>query len=100
MFFFFGEERYKPGTVCLVISSRRDEGKKVVIDKVNGNFAWCYDNRPVKHRINRRGERVVEFDPACVLSGYSLEDLVITSDIPLQDDGWGAKYRRERLIIR
>jgi hypothetical protein len=98
MFFFFGDERYKPGTVCRVISGR-SEGKKVVIHQVLSESIWCYDNRPVTHRINRRGERVIEFDPACVMSPYSISELEITNDIPVQEDGWGAKYRRERLSI-
>lgn len=97
MFFFFDNEGYKPGTVCRV--SGRSEGKKVVIHQVLSGSIWCYDNRPVTHRINRNGERVIEFDPACVMSPYSIKDLVITNDIPVQEDGWGAKYRRERLSL-
>lgn len=99
-FFIFDNEWYKPGTVCLVTSSR-NEGKKVVIDKVHSDSRfWCYDNRPVTHRINRSGQRVIDFDPACVTSSYGIDELEITNDIPLQSDGWGAKYRRERLMIR
>ncbi|MNO15497.1 hypothetical protein D3C76_51630 [compost metagenome] len=100
MFFFFGTDRYKPGTVCRVTSVRRGIDKKVVIHQVLGESFWCYDNRPVTHRINRSGKRIIDFDPACVLTPYNVDELEVTNDIPLQDDGWGAKYRRERLIIR
>ena len=91
----------EPGTVCrakcrLGISP----DKMVVVDKKAGEDSyWAYDNRPVRYRINRKGVRVVESDPACIQTIYSAEYLEPTNDIPLQEDGWGAKYRRERLWL-
>lgn len=101
-FFFFEEdrERYKPGTVCRVIGDERKEGMEVVIHQVysrpNGLSLWCYENKPVRYRINQRGEKVIDFDPACVMSPYSPENLELTEEIPVQDGGWGARYRHGR----
>lgn len=99
-FFFLDESRLKPGTVCRVLG--RDEGKTVVVHKVyslpDGLSLWCYENRPVRYRINRSGDKVVDFDPACILSPYRIEDLVITDEVPVQDGGWGASYRRGRRL--
>ncbi|WP_144940155.1 hypothetical protein [Paenibacillus sp. 32O-W] len=94
-FFFFDDDRvkYQPGTVCRVVG--RDEGKTVVIHQISEDTLWCYENRPVRHRINRQGVKVIDFDPACILSPYGYDVLEITNEIPLQTDGWGAKYRRQ-----
>ncbi|MOA48737.1 hypothetical protein D3C78_1715230 [compost metagenome] len=75
--------------------SGRDEGKKVVVHQIVGNALWCYENRPVKYRINRNGDKVIEFDPACVMSPYSPNNLEITNEVPVQTDGWGESYRRK-----
>jgi hypothetical protein len=95
MFFFF-EQAFKPGVVCRVIGGS-DEGKMVVVHQIFENMLWCYDNRPVTHRINRKGQKVIDFDPACVLSPYSPGQLEVTNDIPLQQSGWGERYRRARM---
>ncbi|GBF73077.1 hypothetical protein PA598K_01362 [Paenibacillus sp. 598K] len=101
-FFFFEEEAIKPGTVCRVkCRFGISPDKLVVVDKqAGGDSYWAYDNRPVRYRINRKGVRVVESDPACIQTIYSAEDLEPTNEIPLQEDGWGAKYRRARLCIK
>ncbi|MGF6356143.1 hypothetical protein ABIE27_004058 [Paenibacillus sp. 4624] len=96
MFFFFFE--IKRGTVCRVISGR-DEGKLVVAHQVHFEMLWCYENKPVKYRINRKGEQVIEFDPACVTMPYSPDELEVTNEIPLQDGGWGLTYRRSRMWL-
>ncbi|KEQ25556.1 hypothetical protein ET33_02210 [Paenibacillus tyrfis] len=72
------------------------EGKQVVVHQITDGALWCYENKPVRYRVNKRGDRVIDFDPACILSPYSPENLIVTDDIPLQDGGWGAKYRHER----
>lgn len=96
LFFFDG---FKRGMVCRVVHSRHgDDGKKVVIHQINGDMFWCYENRPVSYRTNRKGEKVIDFDPACFLTPYSSDALETTNDIPLQTDGWGAVYRRNRMI--
>ncbi|MGG1673300.1 hypothetical protein ACIFOE_22215 [Paenibacillus sp. NRS-1783] len=82
--------------VCRVQDGRH-EGKTVVVHQIIHRMIWCYDNRPVKYRINRKGEKVIEFDPACILSLYSPESLEVTNEIPLQDGGWGASYRHARM---
>lgn len=96
-FLFFYFEEFQPGMVCR-LKRGMDKGKMVVVHKVQEDMLWCYDNRPVKYRTNRRGEKVVEFDPACVMSPYSADNLEITNEIPLQDGGWGASYRRARMF--
>lgn len=95
-FFFFNDQEYKPGMVCRVVRGW-EKDKKVVIHQVrshpDGLSLWCYENKPVTYRINGKGNKVIEFDPACVMSPYSPSDLEITAEVPLQTDGWGAMYR-------
>ncbi|RXZ84610.1 hypothetical protein EBB07_00920 [Paenibacillaceae bacterium] len=99
-FFFFEIEEIQPGTVCRVKEGvwRRTPGLLVVVEnKAGENSYWAYENRPVRHRINRKGDRVLDFDPACCQTIYSHDDLEVTNEIPLQVDGWGAEYRWKRL---
>lgn len=79
--------------VCRVVRGR-DEGKKVVIHQIHEEMLWCYDNRHVEYRTNRNGDKVIDFDPACVMSPYSPENLEITDEVPVQDGCWGALYCR------
>ncbi len=72
----------------------------IVVHQVTSDMLWCYDNKPVKYKTNRNGDKVIEFDPACFMSPYSAEDLEITNDIPLQDGGWGATYRNSKCRLR
>lgn len=95
MFFFF--EQFKPGVVCNVISGR-NIGEQVVIHQIFEGILWCYDNRPVTFRTNRKGDRIVDFDPACVTSCYSAEQLEITNEIPVQKEGWGVRHYYNRMI--
>lgn len=97
-FIFFFYDEFKRGMVCRVTRGR-DEGKRVVVDKVEQETLWCYENKPVTHRVNGKGVRVIDFDPACVLTPYSPKNLEITSEIPVQTDGWGASYRSSRLWL-
>jgi len=91
-FFFFTDHIFKPGDVCRVSTGFYIE-KMVVVHQVSKEIIWCYENRPVKYKINRKGERVIDFDPACVMSPYTPESLEITNEVPLQTGGWGARYR-------
>lgn len=101
MFFFFffdsAKELFKPGTVCR-IKGQKDNEPSVVVHQVytlpDGISLWCYQNRPVTYKLNRKKQKVIDFDPACIMSPYSPEDLIITNEPVLQDGGWGASYRR------
>lgn len=95
MIFFFYSKEFEPGTVCHVLNGYRNAGKSVVVHQVQEGMLWCYENRPVTYRVNRKGERVIDYDPACVTTPYSPDELEITKDIPFQNDGWGAAYRRK-----
>lgn len=35
----------------------------------------AYEDKPVRYRINRRGDRVVDFDPTCIRTFYSVDQL-------------------------
>lgn len=97
VFLFFYFEEFKPGIVCR-LKNGIDKGKMVVVQQIQDDMLWCYDNRPVKYRTNRKGQKVIDFDPACVTAPYSPSSLEITNEIPLQDGGWGASYRKARMF--
>ncbi|HGB4080469.1 TPA: protein klcB [Salmonella enterica subsp. enterica serovar 16:l,v:-] len=52
---------------------------KIVTIYDTGNVE-AYEDKPVRHRINRRGVQVVEFDPTCVRSFYSVDQLQLLDD--------------------
>lgn len=70
-----------------------------MVDKVDEDMLWCYENKPVTRRLNSRGKSVIDVDPACFTTLYKREMLDITNEIPKQDDGWGAEYRNKRLRV-
>lgn len=47
---------------------------KIVTIYDTGNVQ-AYEDKPVRYRINRRGDRVVDFDPTCIRSFYSVDQL-------------------------
>ncbi|KUP24903.1 hypothetical protein AWJ19_03175 [Paenibacillus sp. DMB5] len=101
MFFFFAETaQFRRGLVCRVTTGSSTD-KMVVVQHVSVSDGettlWCYENKPVTRRINHKGISVIDFDPACVTSPFSPRFLEITDELPLQNDGWGARYRREAL---
>ncbi|MEK3824447.1 hypothetical protein [Paenibacillus sp. FSL K6-1558] len=96
-FLFFYFEEFKPGMVCRVVGS--PDNKMVVVHKVFEDMLWCYDNRPVEYKLNSKKQRVIAFDPACVMSPYPASCLEITPLIPMQEDGWGASYRHKRMWL-
>lgn len=94
MFYFFFGPEIKSGQLCEFV--RNDPrhctmpklfpnriGKRVVVDKVTGEWLWCFDDKRVTYKTNRRGQTVIEFDPRCVTSPYHAEDLIAVSGIPL-----------------
>lgn len=52
---------------------------KIVTIYDTGNVQ-AYEDKPVRYRFNRRGNRVVDFDPTCIRSFYSVDQLKIIDD--------------------
>ncbi|GIO33104.1 hypothetical protein J2TS6_42450 [Paenibacillus albilobatus] len=97
MFFFF--EQFKRGQVCEIAKNDpRHEtmpnlfpdriGERVVIDKIDGDYLWCYDDVPVKYRINRNGKKTIDSDPRCVTSLYHYSQLKRIEAIPRSKISW------------
>jgi hypothetical protein len=36
---------------------------------------WAHDDKPPRFRINRNGRRVTDYDPRCIQTIYSFEQL-------------------------
>ena len=77
---------FRPGARCEVVSVhhhvfKKEIGKKVIITKVSHDTrqVWAHDDRPARYRTNRNGRRVTEYDPRCVESCYSFDQLRILS---------------------
>jgi len=77
---------FRPGARCEVVSVhhhvfKKEIGKKVIITKVSHDTrqVWARDDRPARYRTNRNGRRVTEYDPRCVESCYSFDQLRILS---------------------
>jgi len=71
-----------PGSRCQIVSVHHRcfsylLGRVVVVVKVNPEFnsVWAHDDKPLTYRTNKHGRRVVDHDPRCVQSLYSLEEL-------------------------
>lgn len=88
--FFFGNSEFKKGQLCEIIQNDprhytmpklfKDRiGEQVIISAVqdNSHFVWAYEAKPIRYRINRLGNRVVDFDPRCVTTPYNKDDLLI-----------------------
>lgn len=60
-------------------------GRVVVVVKVNPEFnsVWAHDDKPVTYRTNRAGRRVIDHDPRCIQSIYSLDQLRLLPAGPL-----------------
>ena len=43
-------------------------------------YVQAYEDKPPRYRINRRGVRVVEFDPTCIRSFYHVDHLKLLDD--------------------
>lgn len=74
--------RFELGQRCQIISVHhpvfeKDIGKFVIITKLfsNSSLVWAHDDAPVQYRINRNGQRVVQYDPRSVHSIYCVEQL-------------------------
>jgi hypothetical protein len=54
-------------------------GSRVVITKVCPDTfqVWAHDDKPVRYRINKQGRQVIDYDPKCVQSLYSFDQLKV-----------------------
>jgi hypothetical protein len=57
---------------------------KIVTIYDSGNVE-AHEDKPVSYRLNRRGVRVVEFDPTCVRSFYSIDQLKLLDECKTGD---------------
>jgi hypothetical protein len=59
-----------------------ENGKIVIVSRFSSdpNMVWAYEDKPARYRKNRAGRRVMDFDPRCIESPYSLDELRIVAD--------------------
>jgi hypothetical protein len=73
---------FRPGQRCEIISVHHaafssDIGCKIIITRVSPDTrqVWAHDDKPPRFRINRNGRRVTDYDPRCIQTIYSFEQL-------------------------
>ena len=73
---------FKRGQRCEIISVHHaafspDVGRKIIITKVSPETrqVWAHDDKPPRFRTNRNGRRVTDYDPQCIQSIYSFQQL-------------------------
>lgn len=81
------------GSVCEIIAedlrkerlphlfTETEIGKRVIVaqlsvDRVN-RWVWAYDAKPKRYRISRGGKKVCDYDPACMVTPYPVERLML-----------------------
>lgn len=81
-FFYFEPNQFQSGQVCEIVSVHhpafeKNIGQRIVITKVitESRMVWAYEARRPKYRQNRNGRWVTEFNPRCVESIYSFDQL-------------------------
>jgi hypothetical protein len=78
-----GGEQFCPGQRCEIISAhhqvfrQKQVGKFVIVTSVSRDTrqVWAHDDAEARYRINRNGRKVLDYDPKCVLSIYSFDQL-------------------------
>lgn len=75
-------DEFKVGLRCEVMSVhhpvfKKEIGKMVIVTKVNldTGSVWVHEDRPITYRKNRKGRTVVQSDPRCIESIYSMDEL-------------------------
>jgi hypothetical protein len=75
-------EGFRMGQRCEIVSVHhtvfsKEIGKQVVITKVSPDTrqVWAHDDVPARYRINKNGQRVIAYDPRCVQTIYSFDQL-------------------------
>lgn len=73
---------YAPGVRCQIVAVRwrfdlHRLGKVVVLTKVDHQLgsAFAYNDDPVTYKVNRKGRKVIDHDPACIQTVYLLDEL-------------------------
>jgi hypothetical protein len=74
------DDPFKPGVKCEIVNVHipawRDQiGKHVVVIKALDTSIIAHDDKPVRYRINRKGNKVIEYDPRCIGTFYSRSQL-------------------------
>jgi hypothetical protein len=71
-----------PGSRCVIAAVhhpcfRRDIGKVIIVDKVypDHGSVLAHNDEPIRYRVNRAGRRVVDHDPRCIQTYYSIDAL-------------------------
>lgn len=54
-------------------------GQHIIITRVHADTrqVWAHDDKPIRHKYNQRGRQVVAYDPRCIQSCYSMNDISI-----------------------
>lgn len=81
--------RFQVGNRCQLVKVHhpvfeKDIGKIVVITEVSHRTCqvWAHDDLPPTYRVNRKGARVIDFNPRSVQSNYCFDQL-----IPIEECG-------------
>lgn len=79
-------EAFKVGLRCRIERVHHkvfinEVGKYIILTRIHADTrqVWGHDDKPVRHRYNQRGRRVVAYDPTCIQSCYSMNNLSIIS---------------------
>lgn len=82
MFFYFEPAEFHVGQACKIVEVNHHTfsdrvGRNVIITKVmeEDRMVFAQEAKPIKYRVNRRGRTVTEFDPRCVETIYSFDEL-------------------------
>jgi hypothetical protein len=80
---------FRPGVKCRVVGVHlacmaKDIGKVVVVTRADPDLQvlFAHDDRPVTYRTNAKGRRVVDHDPRCIQTVYSMRYLRIVRQWP------------------
>jgi len=73
-----------PGSRCQIVSVHHPAfddwlWRFIVVVEVDGSSVRAHDDKPVTYRINRFGKRVADYDPRCVQTYYSIDQLRVLS---------------------
>ncbi len=54
-------------------------GQHIIITRVHPDTrqVWAHDDKPTRYKYNQRGRQVLAYDPRCIQSCYSMNDISI-----------------------
>ena len=78
------DEGFRVGQRCEIVRVHhplfaKEIGKQIIITRVSQGTrqVWAHDDKPLKYRINRNGNRVIDYDPRCIQAIYGFDNLRI-----------------------